>query len=325
MPRRIGAAAALALAIVGMLSGAGCGRPFAEGGSRELTVITAWAPGSPELLLLQAIVAREAIRIESEAAYVVTIASPADARAYRARNVLLAGAGPLDRVPRPCRRLADLLARAPEPFAFTTDLWLRGQSAGIVWTRDPADWIAAVSASQNQLFHALDRATYITVRSRLKAQPRDAQVEQRLEDSLGVHLDVPRGYALRIDRAARAALLIEEGPPTRLLRFSEAPRDSAGGLLHARSALARLFRPDEGTLDLEDPALSSAELGGQAAQWNGRWQDERVTAAGPFRAYLIDRRGHRYLVDLAVFAPGRPKLPYLRELTAVAETLEPSP
>lgn len=325
MRRRVGAASAFALALPLVLLGAGCGRPFAEGGSRELTVITTWPADSPELLLLGAIVARDAIRIEGEAAYVVTYASPADARAYRARNVLLAGAGPLDRIPRPCRRLAQLITKASEPFAFTTDLWLRGQCAGIVWTRDPADWIASVSAAQNRLFQALDRATYATVRSRLTALPRNAEIERRLADTLGVQMAVPRGYTLHIDRAARAALLIDEGPPARLLRFSEAPRDSTLDLLASRASLARLFRPDERTLPTQDPALSPAEVGGQVAQWNGRWQDQRVAAAGPFRAYVVVRHGRRYLIDLAVFAPGRPKLPYLRELTAIAETLEPAP
>lgn len=312
------------LALAGALSGAGCGRPFAEGGSRELTVITTWSAGSPEMLLLRAIVEREAIRIEDETAYVVTVASPRDARAYRARNVIVAGAGPLEDVPRPCRRLAELLRRRGEPYAFTTDLWLRGQSAGIVWTRDPDDWLAEVAAAQNPLFHALDRATYATVRSRLTALPTDGAAEQRLERALGVRLVVPRGYAVLVDEAAKAALLIDEGPPARLLRLAPAPADTAADLHAARAALARLFRPNERTLDVRDPELSSGELVGAVAQWNGRWEDEAVTAAGPFRAYVVSRHGRRYLIDLAVFAPGRPKLPYLRELMAIAETLEPA-
>lgn len=321
-PHRVAAAALL---VAGAALASGCGRPFAEGGSRELTVITDWPADAPEILLLRAIVEREAIRIENESAYVVTLASARDARAYRARNVLLVGAGPPDRVPPPCRRLARLLAAGRDPFAVTTDVWLRGQTAGIVWTRDRADWIAAVSAVQNRLFHALDRATYATVRSRLEALPRNPDAERRLARVLGVRLAVPRGYTLRIDPGAKAALLIDEGPPARLLRFSTVSPDTAADLRRARATLARRFRPNERTLPVEDPELVPAELTGEVAQWNGRWEDEAVTAAGPFRAYVVSRHGRRFLVDLAVFAPGRPKLPYLRELMAIAETLEPTP
>src|SRR5258705_787967 len=91
------------------LAFAGCGRPFAEGGSGEITVITAWPFDAPEALLLRAILEREAVRIESEPAYSLRFATPRDARAYRARNVLVIGAGSRDRVPEPARRLATLL------------------------------------------------------------------------------------------------------------------------------------------------------------------------------------------------------------------------
>jgi hypothetical protein len=74
---------------------------------------------------------------------------------------------------------------------------------------------------------------------------------------------------------------------------------------------------------VSEPVLTPSELKGSVRQLYGRWEDEQVTAAGPFRAYEVRRGGRRFLVDLAVFAPGRPKLPYLRELMVIAETLEP--
>jgi hypothetical protein len=310
-------------ATLGPLAPSGCGRPFAEGGSRELTVVTAWPADAPEILLLRAIVEREAIRIESEPAYVVRFAEPGDARAYRARNVLVVGAGALERVPAPCRRLRDLLSRDGGPYIFTPDAWLRGQSAGLVWTESRNDWMPAVARAQHRLFHALDRATFATVRSRVLTLPRDERAERRLAEVLGVRMRVPRGYRLRIDPGARAALLIEEGPPARMLRIQATRPDSAADLRRARATLARVFRPNERTLEIEEPSLTPDDLAGAVRHFNGRWEDEAVAAAGPFRAYEVTRGRHGYLVDLAVFAPGRPKLPYLRELMAIAETLEP--
>lgn len=308
-----------------LVSLAGCGRPFAEGGSGEVTVITEWRPDDPEALLLRAILEREAVRIEKEPAYSIRFAAPRDARAYRARNVLLIGAGPRERVPKPARRLDALRPSGDEPFVFTTDVWLRGQSAGLIWTERRTDWIPAVAAAQNRLFHALDRATFATVRSRVRSLPHDDRVERRLEESLGVRLRVPRGYRLTMKPGARAALLLEEGPPARILRLAALPDTGASADLRgARDGLARLFRPHERTLSLADPVLTPSELRGSTRQIHGRWEDERATAAGPFRAYEVRRGTRRFLVDLAVFAPGRPKLPYLRELMAIAETLEPS-
>lgn len=308
--------------LAGPLAHAGCGRPFAEGGSGEITVISEWPSDAPESLLLRAILEREAVRIESEPAYSVRFVGPRDTRAYRARNVLVIGAGPVANMPKPARRLAGLLSHGGDPFVFTTDVWLRGQSAGLIWADSRPDWIRSVAATQNRLFHALDRSTFATVRARVSSLPHDDRLERRLADEVAMKLRVPRGYRLTVKSGNGAALLLDEGPPARLFRVA-ALRDSMADLRSARAGLARLFRPNERTLALSEPVLTPNELKGSMRQLHGRWEDEKVTAAGPFRAYEVRRGARRYLVDLAVFAPGRPKLPYLRELMAIAETLEP--
>ena len=85
--------------------------------------------------------------------------------------------------------------------------------------------------------------------------------------------------------------------------------------------LARTFRPNERTLDLVEPTLTPDELAGATREIHGRWEDGDVSAAGPYRFYEVVRGGRHFYLDLAVFAPGRPKLPYLRELQSIAETL----
>src|SRR5438552_12463789 len=89
------------------LACASCGgRPFAEGGSREIVVVTALPADAPEILLLRAILERPAIRIEDEAAYTVRVASPEDAGVYRARNVLFLGFGARRSIPEPLEPLS---------------------------------------------------------------------------------------------------------------------------------------------------------------------------------------------------------------------------
>lgn len=313
----------LAAALVLFASGStGCGgRPFAEGGSRELLIATSLPPDSPEIDLLRAIVERPAIRIESEAAYEPRLADVSDPRVYRARTILFLGCGPHRSIPKPLGALSELLSRSQIPFVFSPDVWLRGQAVGLFWTEERAGLLPALQEHQNRLFEELDRATFATVRARLLVLPRDTEAERRLHEQGGYSLRVPRGYELRIDPRTRSALLLNEGPPTRLLRISPAASASGADLKRCRTALARTFRPDERTLDRVDPTLTPGELAGAIRQIHGRWEDERVSAAGPFRFYEVARQGRRFYVDLAVFAPGRPKLPYLRELQSIAETL----
>jgi len=307
------------------LACASCGgRPFAEGGSREITVVTSLPADAPEILLLRAILERPAIRIEDEAAYTVRLASPEDAGVYRARNVLFLGYGSARSIPEPLEPLSRLRAARGAPFVLASDVWLRGQAAGMFWTETRDSLLPLLSRDQNRLFLEIDRATFATVRARLNALPRDAQAERRLKRLLGFSLRVPRGYDVRIDSRTRAVLLLDPGPPARLLRIApEGDRSPTSDLKRIREALARTFRPNERTLDLVDPTLTAGELAGSRRQIHGRWEDAAVSAAGPYRFYEVTRGGKRFFVDLAVFAPGRPKLPYLRELQAIAETLAP--
>lgn len=311
------------------------GRPFAEGSSRELTVITTLPSDAPEILLLRAIVERTAIRIDDEKAYVLRVVTPADASGYRARNVLVVGYGAADAVPGPARRLHAALTGGAAvagkgdigtqaPFLFSPDVWLRGQAAGIIWTETREGWIPAVTAGQNRLFQALDRATFAGVRERILSMPREKLAERELADKLGIAMRVPRGMKVRVDRDARAALLLEVGPPARLIRLAVAASPPDADARRAREALAIRFRPDERTLDVGEPLLSPDVMAGATRQLHGRWEDAAVSAAGPFRYYEVTRGTLRLQIDLAVFAPGRPKLPYLRELHAIAETAEPS-
>jgi hypothetical protein len=311
----------LLLAVLAAAVG-GCGAPFAEGSSRELTIVSSLSEDAPELLLLRAVVQRPATRIDDETTYRIRIARPGDARALRAPNVIFAGFGPLDGISgRRTGPLREAIRRTSRPYAFVSDLWRRGQAVGVFWTEEREDWIPALSRDQNRFFLELNRATFAAVRERVRALPRDARAERALLDSLGIRMLVPSGFRVRVDRARHAALLLDEGPPARLLRVRRAEGALPSDLLHARSDLARLFRPRERTLDDADPMLVPDEMAGATRALHGRWADEEVSAAGPYRFYEIVRGPRRYHVDLAVFAPGRSKLPHLRELQAVAESI----
>ena len=314
--RSVAFLAALALA-------AGCSRPFAEGSSRDLTVLTELPPDAPEMLLLKAVVERDAIRIDDEKAYEVRFARPSEPAAFRSTNVLVAGYGPASAVKGPVRRLYAALEGRDVPFAFRNDVWLQGQACGIVWAPTRRELSDVIARNQNRIFLELDRATFAAVRARMRAIPRDSRAEARLRAELGISLHIPRGYTLRIDPSAKAALLVDEGPPARLLRVRAAPGGVGADLVAARTALARVFRPHERTLTMVEPTLVPREMAGAARQLHGRWEDELVSAAGPFRYYEVVRGSERYQVDLAVFAPGKPKLPQLRELQTIAESLGP--
>ncbi len=66
----------------------------------------------------------------------------------------------------------------------------------------------------------------------------------------------------------------------------------------------------------------STFLGREAQITTGLWENETKIAGGPFKNYTFyDPLQRRiYMVDIAVFAPGRDKVPFLRRLDIIANT-----
>src|SRR6266513_1295231 len=159
------------------------GRPFAEGGSRDLTLVTSLPQDAPEVLLLRAVLERPAIRIEDETAYTLRIASPSDPRVYRARTVLFLGHGQ-EALPKALLPLSRLRGTGGFPFAFATDVWLRGQAVGLLWAESRERLLPRIQEYQSRIYTERDRATFATVRSRLLALPHDPRAEERMRRAL---------------------------------------------------------------------------------------------------------------------------------------------
>lgn len=63
-------------------------------------------------------------------------------------------------------------------------------------------------------------------------------------------------------------------------------------------------------------------LGRKAFVVRGLWENNEKIAGGPYKAYCFyDPDSKRvYMIDLAVFAPGQKKMPYLKQLDVIAHT-----
>jgi len=77
--------------------------------------------------------------------------------------------------------------------------------------------------------------------------------------------------------------------------------------------------------DIVDAGLtwSDADLGGlKCAKLEGSWASRVIDGGGPFRCYFIpdSERGRLFCLDTLVFSPGENKLPYFREMEAIAAT-----
>jgi hypothetical protein len=89
--------------------------------------------------------------------------------------------------------------------------------------------------------------------------------------------------------------------------------------LRRRLGSPRLYQDEEWVIG-ELRTREARFAGRRAFVFEGRWQTPSFVVGGPFRAYAVHAGDTMYLVELAVFLPGRSKLPYLRQLDAMAGT-----
>ena len=97
-------------------------------------------------------------------------------------------------------------------------------------------------------------------------------------------------------------------------------------VVEERNRIGKTFYTDYQEQVVQNPRYLHQEngefLGRQAIITQGLWERIDDTAGGPFRNYTFYDSGTEriYMIDVAVFAPGKEKLPYLRRVDIIAET-----
>jgi hypothetical protein len=97
-------------------------------------------------------------------------------------------------------------------------------------------------------------------------------------------------------------------------------------VLDKRDEIGRLYYENDRVN--RDPSLVRVDtvdfLGREAIMIQGLWENEEKQAGGPFKTYAFyDPPTRRvYMIDLALFRPGEPKEPILRQLDVIAHTFK---
>ena len=133
-----------------------------------------------------------------------------------------------------------------------------------------------------------------------------------------------------VDSLKERLTILERLDPQRWISVyyepSEDPYElSKAWMLERRAEISDPYYDGDYVTDKIDLTVREVDFCGfPAIQLTGVWQNDSKSrpAGGPFRSYgFYDSNAQRlYLVDIAVFAPGKKKLPYLRQLDVMART-----
>jgi hypothetical protein len=313
--------------------GVGCDRPLslAIGPAGDITVFSDRPAESPELATLVEGLEREVSFIgKPELTFNVELAGREgfDLRRHW-RNLVFVGS--LDEGSWVSEMIAGLLSeenmsdlrRGKQEVFFIKDRWAIGQMIAIISSAEGDELAAAVEDNIGVLYEMMDRAAVENTRRILLRKDVKRDAARYLLSEYGWSLTLPEGFEGTEDSEHGVAFFRTEEPSRIILVHwrDEFEEDlTPERCLAIRGEIAWNYY-DEDRVDRELTTVSQSDFAGRdAVKLDGIWQNDKHVNGGPFRSYCFTEGGRLYLIDMVLFAPGDDKLPYLRELEAIAMT-----
>lgn len=312
----------------------GCSKPvtLAVGPGGDITIITELDEDSPEVTALREGLEQEIVIIRPEPAFNVELSDPDGFDIRRNwRNLIFLGS--MDQGSWVRGKISELLGEeqsaqlsAGERSLFLIrDKWAIGQLVAVLATSDSRSLLRAIEDNAPALYDAFERAAVENTRRILLKKDVQRDTARYLMRKYGWSIMVPDQYEVTEDSENRI-ILFRTDEPSRMILVHW--MDDFEGKLTAEGGIALRDRLgwtvyDEDYVEREmTEATESSFLGREAIRIVGVWQNDKHTNGGPFRAYCFIEGDRLYLVDVLVYAPGLDKIPFLRELDAIAHTFE---
>lgn len=319
------------LAILSLAAG-GCSKPvtLAVGPAGDITIMTELAEDSPEVIALLESLEQEIVVIHPEPAFNVELSAPDGFNIRRNwRNLVFFGSmdqeswvsgminSLLDE-----EQLGQLVGGRRSVFLLR-DKWAVGQLVVVLATPDRRSLLKAVEDNARTLFDAFDRAAVENTTRILMKKDVQRDTARYLMREYGWSILAPNQFEVTED-ATNNIILLRAVEPARMILVHWI--DDFQGELNAEGCVAlrdklawTVYDQDYIEADMTETVESSFQ-GRKAIKIVGVWQNEKHMNGGPFRTYCFIDEGRFYLLDVLVYAPGIDKIPYMRELEAIALT-----
>jgi hypothetical protein len=313
--------------------GGSCDRPLslAVGPAGDITVFSSLEAEGPELTALVEGLERDVTFIgKPESAFSVELAGREGFDIRRNwRNLVFVGS--LDEGSWVSEKIQDLLREehlkelrdGTRELFFFKDKWAVGQMIAVLTATQRDGLAAAVRDNLDALYRTMDRAAVDNTRRIMLEKDVQKDNAAYLLQQFGWQLTLPEGFEGIEDRENNVALFrIEEPSRIVLVHWRDGFKEelTQEKCLNLRAEVAWNYY-DEDRIDYELTTVTQTTLLGRAAvKLEGIWQNEKHISGGPFRTFCFMDGGRLYLIDVVLFAPGTEKLPYMRELEAIAHT-----
>ncbi len=227
----------------------------------------------------------------------------------------------------------DALARVQEDSAFLfnkNDPWAMHQLLALAVAKDVETLKNNLTEHGDRIYNLFDENMSANVFRSLYVQFEQDDINKSLMNKHGWNVRVQHDYYVAVDSADIRYVWLRRFNPQRWLSVYWEPVDdpsllSREWMLQRRAEVIEPFYDgdyvyEDSTIKVQEKVVDFNDR--YAIRLDGVWQNEKHVMGGPFRSYGFyeETDGRLYLIDLAVFAPGRRKSEYLRQLDGIAST-----
>ena len=313
-------------------------RQDAVGSNHEVVVVVSPATWSRFEDTVRSIFGRTILTPQEELIFTLRVVTPEDFDFYRKfRNVLVLSTldaqddgGALVNSLLSGEALTQVL-RGQAYMFLKRDVWVRGQTLMVLTGSDEMALAHQLREKGDEIFEVQENALNEKVKAWLYEKAEQKKLEEKLFRKYGWSVRIPCDYLLEQERSEDHFIFLRKTIPERWLfvyweeaehpevvteQWCLAKRTEIGTTFYQGDTIVEEFTGVEKTVFLEWEALRITGL------WKNQTAQADFAAGGPFRSYCFyDPATKRvYMVDIAIFAPGMSKEPYLRQLDIIAHT-----
>ena len=316
----------------------GCLKPDAVGSHHEIVVVVSPLTWDQYEVLIRSIFERTIMTPQEEPIFTLRVVDPEDFDFYRKfKNVLilspLRGEGPaVSLVNSLISEQAKAQVLSNRTYLFQKrDIWAREQTLTILTGRDEISLEAHLTEKSDEIFGIMETDLNRKVKAWLYEKMEQKKLEEKLLKSYGWSIRVPRDYWVDRELPNERFVFFRKSVPDRwLFVYWENTHSfntvTAEWCLRKRTEIGTIHYGGDTMVEEYTRVERETFLEWEAHRIVGLWQNDTpesgFAAGGPFCSYCFydDDTDRAYMIDIAVFAPGMAKEPYLRQLDIIAHT-----
>jgi len=208
--------------------------------------------------------------------------------------------------------------------------WAFGQYLLVIASPGEPSLSSIIQQNKDVIFNYFEKASYERAKWLIYSAGREKDKEDKIKTEFGFSLKLPVGFFWMGEDSIKTFVKLVRMYPYRLISIGWENKDrqissfAFNDACRMRDSIASLYFDSDVVVREKTTGKNVLFLGREAYKLVGIWKNDEKVMGGVFRTYFFnDTLQHRfYILDMHIFAPGKKKWFYLKELEAVASTFQ---